>query len=199
MSLVQISALTKIPVRMLDLIEAGNFAALPARTYATGFTRAYARAVGLDENEYVAAVRQELGLVDTPEIRHAPSFEPGDPARVPTARFAWLAAIAALLVVAAGLSFWRTYYAPAVNLPPIVPPAAAPLAPAAAGQPPVPRAAPAAAPAGVRVPAVTAPGAEAPAGASAPAEGGGVPVSPPAAASVPGPSGEAMAAPAGPG
>ena len=61
-SLPQMAAQTKIPVRMLELLEAGNFAALPARTYATGFTRTYARALGLDEQAMVASVRAELGM-----------------------------------------------------------------------------------------------------------------------------------------
>lgn len=127
-SVEQVSAQTKIPGRMLALIEAGDFAALPARTYATGFTRSYARALGLDEGEYVAAVRKELGLAQPAELRDAPDFAPGDPARVPTAKFAWLAAVAALVVVAAGLFFWRTYYSPAVSLPSLLPPDVAPSA-----------------------------------------------------------------------
>lgn len=122
LSVAQISAQTKIPARTLDLIEAGQFAALPARAYAIGFTRTYARALGLDDAPYGAAVRQELGMGLPAEHGHVPAFEPGDPARVPTARFAWLAAVAALVMVAAGLFFWRTYYAPAVSLPSILPP-----------------------------------------------------------------------------
>ena len=150
LSVAQISAQTKIPGRMLALIEAGDFAGLPGRTYATGFTRTYARTLGLDEDEYVAAVRKEMGLGQPAELRHVPAFEPGDPARVPTAKFAWLAAIAALIVVAAGLFFWRTYYAPAVSLPSILPPeVATPAQPAAA---PLTAAPSPAAPPGVSVP-----------------------------------------------
>lgn len=166
LSLAQLADRTKIPARMLLLIEAGNFGGLPARTYATGFTRTYARALGLDEAEYVAAVRSELGAGE-PAERHVPqTFEPGDPSRVPTARLAWLAGLAALIVLAAGLFFWRSYYSPAVTLPSLLPqeaatgaavaspaPVALPAAPApAAGTqalataPAVPLAAPQAAP-----------------------------------------------------
>lgn len=131
-SLAQMAERTKIPARMLGLIEAGNFAALPARTYATGFTRSYARQLGLDEHACVAEVRAELGMNQQAERMIVPAFEPGDPSRVPSARFAWAAAVAALVVVAAGLFFWRTYYAPAVSLPSVLPDetasAAAPLA-----------------------------------------------------------------------
>lgn len=121
LSLADLSSQSKIPTRMLELIESGDYAALPARTYATGFTRSCARLLGLDEKELVAQVRAELGMNEMVEPRLAPTFEPGDPARVPTARFAWLAAVAALVVVAAGMLLWRTYYAPAVTLPPLTP------------------------------------------------------------------------------
>jgi len=135
-SLADMAVQTKIPARMLGLIESGDYAALPARTYATGFTRTYARLLGLDEKELVAAVRAELGMNDPVEPRVAAAFEPGDPARVPTARFAWLAAVAALVIVAAGLLLWRTYYTPAATLPPIAEETAAAVpAPAAAPLP----------------------------------------------------------------
>jgi len=136
LSLAQMSDRTKIPARMLVLIEAGNFAALPARTYATGFTRSYARALGLDEREYVAAVRGELGMEAQAEPSTAQAFEPGDPARVPSARLAWLAAVAALAVLAAGLVLWRTWFAPAVVLPSMLPEETASAAPSPATLPP---------------------------------------------------------------
>jgi len=129
LSLADMAGQTKIPIRMLTLIEAGDYAALPAKAYATGFSRTYVRALGLDEAEILAEVRRELGHVDPPENRLATTFEPGDPARVPTARFAWLAGVAALVVLAAGLLLWRSYYAPSVTLPSLLSdpaPAAAP-------------------------------------------------------------------------
>jgi len=112
---------TRISERMIIGIAAGDFAGLPAKTYATGFTRSYARAVGLDENEMVEAVRRELGLAAPIENEFASTYEPGDPARVPTSRFASLLALCAVVIVAAGLIFWRTYYAPAMILPSILP------------------------------------------------------------------------------
>ena len=134
LSLTDMAGQTKIPVRMLTLIEAGNYAALPAKAYATGFTRTYARALGLDEQEMLGEVRRELGLAEPGATRSAPTFEPGDPARVPSARFAWAAAALALVVLAAGLILWRSYYAPAVTLPPL-PEASAPAAVAPAPAP----------------------------------------------------------------
>lgn len=169
-SLEQMAGLTKIPSRMLVLIEAGDFAALPARTYATGFTRTYARVLGLNENEYVDAVRDELGMHRNVEQRLAPAFEPGDPARVPTARFAWLAAVAALVVIAAGLFFWRTFYSPAVTLPPLEEPTAT-AAPAVAPAPPPVAAVPTMLPEGTGIPGeVALPTGAAPAAVPAPAQ-----------------------------
>lgn len=122
LGLAQLSAATKIPTRMLVLIENGDFAALPARTYATGFTRTYARALGLDEVEYVDAVRTEMGMAGRVDPQPAATFEPGDPARVPTARLAWLAALGAVaVVIVGGVFLWSTYYAPAVTLPSLLP------------------------------------------------------------------------------
>lgn len=135
----QLAARTKIPERHLAAIESGNFAALPARTYAIGFTRSYAREVGLAEAAIVADLRGELdGLAgDAPRVA---SFEPGDPARIPAGGLAWLAALAALAVVIAVVVVWRPFFSPAMTLPPLKPdpvpsaPAqlAAPVAPAAA-------------------------------------------------------------------
>ena len=122
LGLAQISAATKIPTRMLVLIEAGDFAALPARTYATGFTRTYARALGLNAEELVDAVRAEMGMAGRVDPQQpVATFEPGDPARVPTARLAWLAALGATAVVVTGLFLWGAHYAPAVSLPSLLP------------------------------------------------------------------------------
>lgn len=117
-----IAATTKIPERHLVAIEAGDFAALPARTYAVGFSRTYAKALGLDDKAIVEEVRRELAAIE-PEVdrRPAQTFDPGDPARVPSVRFAWLAGLGALVVILAGLAFWRSYYAPGGELPSILP------------------------------------------------------------------------------
>ncbi|MBS0481383.1 MAG: DUF4115 domain-containing protein [Proteobacteria bacterium] len=142
MSRAQMAELTKIPERHLAEIEANNFGALPARTYAVGFSRSYAKALGLNDQEIVDAVRAELGQIEPAPVRGLPAFEPGDPARVPGSRFAWFAALAALLVVIGGFAFaWRSYYSPAGTLPSALP--AETSAPAAAAsQAPAPAAAP---------------------------------------------------------
>jgi len=134
LTLEQVAAETKIPMRMLASIEADNYAALPAKAYATGFTRTYAKALGLNGEALVAEVRKELDQADQAEQRGAAQFEPGDPARVPTARLAWAAAVVALIVLVVGLMLWQTHYAPAVTLPPLPqpsPPAASAASPPA--------------------------------------------------------------------
>lgn len=135
----QLSAITRIPERSLAAIEAGDFAALPARTYAVGFSRTYARAVGLSEKEVVAAVRAELAAQAPQHDARTPvTFEPGDPARVPSSKLAWLAGLAVVVVLLGVFAFWRSYIAPAGSLPSLIP-ADQPAQPA----PPVPVAAPA--------------------------------------------------------
>lgn len=122
LSRAQMAGITKIPERHLSAIEQGNFAALPGSTYAVGFSRSYARAVGLNEREIADAVQSELTSAEPVNPRRAtPAFEPGDPARVPSARFAWLAGLLALLVIVSGFIFWRSYYSPGGELPSILP------------------------------------------------------------------------------
>jgi cytoskeletal protein RodZ len=138
MSRGQLAGLTRIPERHLAAIEAGDFAALPASTYAVGFSRTYAKALGLDDAAIGREVRAELtALAPEPQRRGVPTFEPGDPARVPSGRLAWLAAFGVVAVIIAGLLLWRSLYAPAGTLGSILPSATpAPVAPASAA--PVP-------------------------------------------------------------
>jgi cytoskeletal protein RodZ len=51
---------TKISLRFLAAIENDDFSALPGRVYIYGFTRAFARAVGLDEESLVAALKEKM-------------------------------------------------------------------------------------------------------------------------------------------
>ncbi|MFM6930778.1 MAG: helix-turn-helix domain-containing protein [Novosphingobium sp.] len=113
---------TRIAERLIIAIEAGNWDALPSRTYATGFTRAYAKAVGLDEKVIVSEVRREMGLAEPVEYRaSAASLDPGDPARVPGSKFAWGLALLAILLAIGGYFAFRTLFSPAVVLPETLP------------------------------------------------------------------------------
>lgn len=120
MTLEQVAAESRIPQRQLISIEAGDFASLPGRTYAIGFTRTYAKLVGLDPEAMAAQVRGELDA-DSIDPRHRPaSFEPGDPARVPSRLLGWLSILAVVLVLAGLFAFFRPYFTPAAELPSLV-------------------------------------------------------------------------------
>ncbi|RJF93930.1 helix-turn-helix domain-containing protein [Sphingomonas cavernae] len=98
LDLADIATRTRIPQRHLEAIEEGRYNDLPAITYCSGFTKAYARALGLDEVAFGRDVRVELE--DYRGITHEPQyFEAADPARVPTRALAWTAALLALLVI----------------------------------------------------------------------------------------------------
>lgn len=102
-----IAADTRIPLRHLKSIEAGDFNGLPGKTYAMGFVRAYARSLGLDEVEAVARLRTELGADDYRAPHQYEAYEPADPARIPPKTLVLTATlIAALLAGAYGV--WKS-------------------------------------------------------------------------------------------
>ena len=80
LSLEDIATTTRIPIRHLESLEAGDFSRLPAPTYSIGFAKNYAAAVGLDRAEIGDQLRAEMGgsrpATTTPDV-----FEPADPAR----------------------------------------------------------------------------------------------------------------------
>jgi cytoskeleton protein RodZ len=144
MSLDDVASRTRIPIRHLQNIEREDWDALPAATYAVGFTRNYANAVGLDGASIARELRERIG---TPVVRSAPPeyYEAADPARVPPRSLALIAVILAAVLIG-GYLLWRSTLddepepIPIAEAPAEAPaaPAAAPIAPnpqAAAGQP----------------------------------------------------------------
>ena len=97
---------TRVPIRHLEAIERSDYSALPSITYAIGFVRSYARAVGADEASLARDVRAELGRAPV-EAVDAPAYEPMDPARVPSRLLAWTAAIVGLLMLG-GYLVWKS-------------------------------------------------------------------------------------------
>jgi hypothetical protein len=83
MTLEAVSDSTKISTRLLRALEADHFDQLPGGVFNKGFVRAYARQVGLDEEEaladYLTALRESQMLQQStlPDFR-APSAKPGD-------------------------------------------------------------------------------------------------------------------------
>lgn len=110
LSVADIATRTRVPTRHLEAIEAGDYSGLPSTTYAMGFTRAYARTMGLDEVSIAHDVRAELDQTWSREPTR-PSYDPADPARVPSRGLAIGGALVALLVmIAAGIWFGTDWF-----------------------------------------------------------------------------------------
>ncbi|MDR7101999.1 RodZ domain-containing protein [Croceicoccus sp. BE223] len=141
LSLDEMGERTKIAKRHLLALEEGRFADLPGKTYAIGFARSYARALGIDEAPVVEGVRDDLGVVGAPvPTRNIDYLEPGDPARIPSAALAWGVAALFVIILVVGFFAFRGYFMPASELPALEQPqptvAAAPgVAPAATPAP----------------------------------------------------------------
>src|SRR5580765_1315216 len=67
-SLDDISLSTKIGTRMLQALEEENFDQLPGGIFNKGFVRAYARHVGLDEEQAVSDYLLASGDVPSPQL-----------------------------------------------------------------------------------------------------------------------------------
>lgn len=113
LSLDDVAARTRIPIRHLHAIEAGHFADLPSSTYAVGFVRAYGRALDMDEVALAAQVREEMNLPARPGgalTASLPMVVP-EPDRIPPKAFAWTAATLAVLLIG-GFLVWRAASVP---------------------------------------------------------------------------------------
>ncbi|HWK35981.1 helix-turn-helix domain-containing protein [Sphingomonas sp.] len=99
-----IAARTRIPQRHLEAIEAGSYDSLPSSTYAIGFAKAYARAVGVDEVATANLVRGELAVLPGREIP-APLYEADEPSRAPS-RGLVLGGVLVALAILIGIGLW---------------------------------------------------------------------------------------------
>ena len=140
LSLAEVATRTRVPLRHLEAIELGDYAGLPSLTYATGFSKAYARTVGADEVEVARLVRAELAGVTRPQRAYQP-YEVTDPARVPSKGLALIAlGLAVAVVVLAGLYFATGLFRGGAATPDpavvaVTPGSAIPVAPAPAPTP----------------------------------------------------------------
>lgn len=137
-----VAAETRIPLRHLQAIEDGQFENLPSRAYAIGFSRTFAKAVGLDPAEITDAVRAELSEGTMRRTVPAAGMEPGDPARLPSSGLAWAAAAAVLILAIGAFAFYRSHFGAGTVPAPLVAPE--PTASATAAVAAVPSPAPAA-------------------------------------------------------
>lgn len=134
LSVGDIAARTKISQRHVADLEAGNYAAFSSRTYAIGFSRTVAKAVGLDGEAIAALVRGELNALQ-PATRTTTSYEPSDPARVPSQSLVWFSLLALGLLLAGLFFAYRTLFSPAAELPSLIEQQEAEQAAAAAASP----------------------------------------------------------------
>lgn len=81
LSLEDIAAQTRIPLRHLKSLEESDWANLPAPTYSVGFAKSFAAAVDLDRTQIGEQLRAEMGDVRMVPATPAEVFEPADPAR----------------------------------------------------------------------------------------------------------------------
>lgn len=109
LTLNEVAAQTRIPMRHLEAIERSDFGALPGSTYSLGFAKAYARFVGLDAGKLSEELRTELAQGGHAGFAPAmPAYEPTDPSRVPPRWLAWTAAAIAVLGLV-GYLLWRNF------------------------------------------------------------------------------------------
>ena len=108
-TLEQISNSTKIGTRMLQALESENFDQLPGGIFNKGFVRAYARHVGLDEDQavadYLEASGQNSPAGDAVLVAEEPEPPPAPARRMP---LGWAAA--GLLTVAVTLTLWSRWH-----------------------------------------------------------------------------------------
>jgi cytoskeleton protein RodZ len=140
LSLDDVAARTRIPIRHLQNIEREDWDALPAVTYAIGFARNYASAVGLDGAVVGRELRARIG--GTPARAAAPEYyAQADPARVPPRSLAIVAILIAVLLVGSYLIWRSTLDGRPDAVPPLAIPEAAPAQAPNASAAPSPQAA----------------------------------------------------------
>lgn len=117
LELSDIASRTRIPLRHLQAIETSDYSGLPSPTYAVGFVKSYARAIGADEVALARELRAETsGIFAAREVYE--SYDPQDPVREPSSGLVWAGAAIAVLLLAAvalwyGTDLFRSSGAPA--------------------------------------------------------------------------------------
>ncbi len=106
LDLSDIATKTRVPLRHLTAIEAGDYTSLPSATYCIGFVKAYARTVGEDEVALANQLRQELGQRPPEDRYEATILDDDTTGPVPTRKLAITAALIAAVLVG-GYLIWR--------------------------------------------------------------------------------------------
>jgi cytoskeleton protein RodZ len=127
-TLEEISSSTKIGTRMLQALEEDKFNQLPGGIFNKGFVRAYARSIGIDEDQTVAEYLQASGDAPPPSTEVAREWEergagghgkadakaqrdarPESVSENPSRPLPWGLFAAILLLVALALSLWSRH------------------------------------------------------------------------------------------
>ena len=136
LSLDDVAAQTRIPLRHLTAIETADWDSLPAPTYTIGFAKSYASAVGLDRTEIGDQLRAEMGgqrfAANTAEV-----YEAADPART-MPKWLVLSAIAAVIVLVVVMTLLNRRSLETPEEPNTNAPAAVAMAPSQAPRPAAP-------------------------------------------------------------
>lgn len=113
-SLDEIAESTKIGTRLLKALEEEQFDLLPGGIFNKGFVRAYAKYLGMDEDQAVADYLQAAGDVelDVPVIAQKGNWAENkyaEPRSTSQRGFPFLPVFVLVVVVAAGFGGWRMY------------------------------------------------------------------------------------------
>jgi cytoskeleton protein RodZ len=104
-----ISLSTKIGTRFLRALEEEHFEQLPGGIFNKGFVRAYARHLGMDEEQTISDYLVASGAAQPEKmLEEAPQLElpPAEPEPPVAARIPWGMLAVALLLVALGFALW---------------------------------------------------------------------------------------------
>ncbi len=107
LSIEDVAAKTRIPLRHLIAIDESRYDDLPGKTYAMGFSKSYARAVNLDEAKIGHELRAELGDHGSSYGSGEAAYEPISSARFPTRALALTTAAIALILIVS-YAIWRS-------------------------------------------------------------------------------------------
>ncbi len=107
-TLEEIASATKIGTRSLQALEDEQFDRLPGGIFNKGFVRAYAKYLGIDEEQAVADFLAASGAGELEAAEEEP--ETGGESRL-TDRRVWLPILAVVLLVLAAFAAWRVYAA----------------------------------------------------------------------------------------
>jgi cytoskeleton protein RodZ len=122
-----VSIATKISLRMLRALEEEKFDQLPGGIFNKGFVRAYARHLGIDEEQAVADYLEAAGEITIPQTIQAPENIPAPPKppKEHAADIPWGMLAIILLAAALGLSLWSYHTrenSPGAASPEVAPP-----------------------------------------------------------------------------